>query len=78
MDCVSRSLLDACQHALDLNESLISTDQLLYHKDMKSKFQKMLATLSPLIDSDSDDRVSPIFPSPPLSLSSLLPTAYTW
>ena len=53
--------MDACQHSLDLKESLISTDQLLYHQDMKSKFQKMLTTLNPLIadDSDNDDRVSP-------------------
>ena len=62
-------MLDACQHALDLNESLISTDQLLYHQDMKSKFQKMLTTLNPLIadDSDNDDRVSPISPTNTLS-----------
>ncbi|CAI8031739.1 Dedicator of cytokinesis protein 11 [Geodia barretti] len=57
---VYRSMMDACQHSLDLNESLISTDQLLYHQDMKSKFQKMLTTLNPLIadDSDNDDRVA--------------------
>jgi hypothetical protein len=50
-----RSLLATCQHALDLNESLIATDQLLYHKDMKTKFLKMLSVLSPLIEEDEEE-----------------------
>ena len=53
--CTCSSLLVVCQQALDLNESLIATDQLLYHKDMKSKFQKMLTILTPLIEEDEED-----------------------
>ena len=59
LPCTHSSLLDVCQQALDLNEGLIATDQLLYHKDMKGKFQKMLTTLAPLIEEDEDeDKVS--------------------
>ena len=42
--------MQVCQEALDLNGSLISTDQLLYHKELASKFQQMQSTLAPLLD----------------------------
>ena len=53
--CACSSLLVVCQQALDLNEGLIATDQLFYHKDMKSKFQKMLTILTPLIEEDEEE-----------------------
>ena len=35
---------------MDLNGRLISTDQLLYHDELKSKFQQMQSSLAPLLD----------------------------
>ena len=42
--------MQVCQEALDLNGSLISTDQLLYQDELKNKFQQMQSTLAPLLD----------------------------
>ena len=54
---LSSALLDVCQQALDLNERLIATDQLLYHKELKSKFQQMLSLLTPLLEEEDDREV---------------------
>ena len=35
---------------MELNGCLISTDQLLYHDELKSKFQQMQLSLAPLLD----------------------------
>ena len=35
---------------MELNGSLISTDQLLYHDELKNKFQQMQSALLPLLD----------------------------
>ena len=39
--------LQVCQEALELNGRLISTDQLLYHDDLKVKFQQTETALAP-------------------------------
>ena len=41
--------MEACEEALDLNGRLISTDQLLYHDDLKNKFKQINVTLTPYI-----------------------------
>ena len=45
-----RSFIQVCQEAMELNGRLISTDQLLYHDELKSKFQQMQWSLAPLLD----------------------------
>lgn len=45
-----RSFIQVCQEALELNGSLISTNQLLYHDELKSKFQQMQSSLADLLD----------------------------
>ena len=45
-----RSFIQVCQEAMELNSRLISTDQLLYHDELKSKFQQMQLSLAPLLD----------------------------
>lgn len=42
--------MQVCQEALELNGSLISTDQLLYHDELKNKFQQMQSSLGSLLD----------------------------
>ena len=44
--------MQVCQEALELNGRLISTDQLLYHDDLKTKFQEMEEKLAPFQDSE--------------------------
>ena len=39
--------MEVCREALELNGRLISTDQLLYHDDLKNKFQQMEEKLAP-------------------------------
>lgn len=39
--------MEVCREALELNGRLISTDQLLYHDDLKTKFQQMKEKLAP-------------------------------
>ena len=41
--------MQVCQEALELNNRLISTDQFLYHDELKSKFQQMETHLAPLL-----------------------------
>ena len=47
-----RSFMQVCQEALDLNGRLISTDQLLYQDELRSKFQQMQTTLTPLLKAE--------------------------
>jgi hypothetical protein len=47
---ISRSFIQVCQEALELNGRLISTDQLLYHDELKIKFQQVQLSLAPLLD----------------------------
>ena len=49
---LSRTFMQVCQEALELNGRLISTDQLLYHDDLKNKFQEMEERLAPFQDSE--------------------------
>jgi len=49
---VYRSFMQVCQEALDLNGRLISTDQLLYQDELRSKFQQMQTILTPLLKAE--------------------------
>ena len=48
--------MQVCQEALDLNGSLISTDQLLYQDELKNKFEQMQLTLATLLDVQQEVR----------------------
>ena len=48
--------MQVCQEALELNGRLISTDQLLYHDDLKTKYHGMEETLS--VHLNTDDKVT--------------------
>ena len=58
-----RMFLQVCQEALELNGRLISADQLLYHDDLKVKFQQMETALAPYlaIMDKGTDKVSSIY-----------------
>ena len=49
--------MQVCQEALELNARLISTDQLLYHDDLKTKFHQMEDTLAPHLNTEDKVRV---------------------
>ena len=42
--------MEVCQDALELNGHLISTDQLLFQDELRSKFLQMQSSLSGLLD----------------------------
>ncbi len=44
--CFCRDFMCVCQDALELNGRLISTDQLLYQEELRSKFSQMEQSLS--------------------------------
>ena len=43
--------MQVCQEALELNGRLISSDQHLYHDDLKTKYQQMEDMLAPYLNS---------------------------
>ena len=52
--------MDVCQESLELNGRLISTDQLLYHDELKNKFQMAQASVSAVLRVEERVRQQPL------------------
>ena len=45
----NREFVTFCGRALELNSALIKPDQIMYHEDLKSKYEEMQEKLAPIV-----------------------------